>query len=149
MFSILKINCTYVYTIFCKIKYIIMPDRASTTGRGYGTTLVSSCTDTIKWVMPRTGPLDTAHLAIYTSAWWWSSHQLLPPRSPSCFFSLSSHASASTPPHSSYGPQPTSPAHGRSREPTNARRRGYGESVLLLAFLRACRRGGHGGACHA
>jgi hypothetical protein len=23
-----------------------------------------------------------------------------------------------------------------------------GESVLLLAFLRACRRGGHGGACH-
>jgi hypothetical protein len=24
-----------------------------------------------------------------------------------------------------------------------------GESVMLLAFLRACRRGGHGGACHA
>jgi hypothetical protein len=24
-----------------------------------------------------------------------------------------------------------------------------GESILLLAFLRACRRGGHGGACHA
>jgi hypothetical protein len=23
------------------------------------------------------------------------------------------------------------------------------ESVMLLAFLRACRRGGHGGACHA
>jgi hypothetical protein len=23
------------------------------------------------------------------------------------------------------------------------------ESVILLAFLRACRRGGHGGACHA
>jgi hypothetical protein len=26
---------------------------------------------------------------------------------------------------------------------------GTGESVLLLAFLRACRRGGHDGACHA
>jgi hypothetical protein len=26
---------------------------------------------------------------------------------------------------------------------------GMGESVLLLAFLRACRRGGHGAACHA
>ncbi|PWZ08093.1 hypothetical protein Zm00014a_028911 [Zea mays] len=25
---------------------------------------------------------------------------------------------------------------------------GTGESVLLLAFLRACRRGGHGGVCH-
>jgi hypothetical protein len=24
-----------------------------------------------------------------------------------------------------------------------------GESVMLLVFLRACRRGGHGGACHA
>jgi hypothetical protein len=24
-----------------------------------------------------------------------------------------------------------------------------GESVMLLAFLRACRRGGHGGACHS
>jgi hypothetical protein len=34
------------------------------------------------------------------------------------------------------------PTHGRSREPT-------GESVLLLAFLRACRRGRHGGVCHA
>ncbi|AQK40898.1 hypothetical protein ZEAMMB73_Zm00001d024244 [Zea mays] len=26
---------------------------------------------------------------------------------------------------------------------------GMSESVLLLAFLRACRRGGHNGACHA
>jgi hypothetical protein len=26
---------------------------------------------------------------------------------------------------------------------------GTGESVLLLSFLRACRRGGHDGACHA
>ncbi|PWZ14439.1 hypothetical protein Zm00014a_017394 [Zea mays] len=26
---------------------------------------------------------------------------------------------------------------------------GTGESVLLLAFRHACRRGGHGGACHA
>ncbi|PWZ09739.1 hypothetical protein Zm00014a_037912 [Zea mays] len=26
---------------------------------------------------------------------------------------------------------------------------GTGESALLLAFLRACRRGGHDGACHA
>jgi hypothetical protein len=26
---------------------------------------------------------------------------------------------------------------------------GTGESVLLLAFIRACRRGGHDGACHA
>ncbi|AQK91382.1 hypothetical protein ZEAMMB73_Zm00001d009135 [Zea mays] len=26
---------------------------------------------------------------------------------------------------------------------------GTGESVLLLAFLRVCRRGGHNGACHA
>jgi hypothetical protein len=25
---------------------------------------------------------------------------------------------------------------------------GTGESVLLLAFLRACRRGGHSAACH-
>jgi hypothetical protein len=25
----------------------------------------------------------------------------------------------------------------------------WGKSVMLLAFLRACRRGGHGGACHA
>jgi hypothetical protein len=49
-------------------------------------------------------------------------------------------------------PQHVAPAHGRSREPTDARRRGYGatgESVMLLAFLYACRRGGHGGACHA
>jgi hypothetical protein len=43
--------------------------------------------------------------------------------------------------------QPTAPAHGRSREPTDARRRGYGAS--LLAFLRVYHRGGHGGACHA
>jgi hypothetical protein len=26
---------------------------------------------------------------------------------------------------------------------------GTGDSVLLLAFLRVCRRGGHDGACHA
>jgi hypothetical protein len=26
---------------------------------------------------------------------------------------------------------------------------GTGESVLLLTFLRACRRGGHDGVCHA
>jgi hypothetical protein len=43
-------------------------------------------------------------------------------------------------------------AHGRSREPTDARQCGYDagrKSVMLLAFRRACRRGGHGGACHA
>jgi hypothetical protein len=34
--------------------------------------------------------------------------------------------------------QPAAPAHDRSRE-----------SVMLLAFLHACRRGGHGDACHA
>jgi hypothetical protein len=46
-----------------------------------------------------------------------------------------------------FHPQPAAPVHGRSREPTDARRRGYGVSrVMLLAFLRACRRGGHGGA---
>jgi hypothetical protein len=43
-------------------------------------------------------------------------------------------------------PQPATPAHGRSREPTDARRRGYGAS---RSFSCACRRGGHGGACHA
>jgi hypothetical protein len=46
-------------------------------------------------------------------------------------------------------PQPATPAHGRGHEPMDAHRRGYGgESVLLLAFLRACSRGGHGGAHH-
>jgi hypothetical protein len=45
-------------------------------------------------------------------------------------------------------PQPTAPppAHGGSREPTDARRRGYGAS---RSCSRACHRGGHGGACHA
>jgi hypothetical protein len=32
VFLILNINYTYVYIIFCKIKKIIVPDRASTTG---------------------------------------------------------------------------------------------------------------------
>jgi hypothetical protein len=48
-----------------------MPDRASTTNRGYGpSTARRSCrvgSGTIKWVVPRAGSLDTAHLAIYTS----------------------------------------------------------------------------------
>jgi hypothetical protein len=44
-------------------------------------------------------------------------------------------------------PQLAAPAHGRSREPTGARQHGYEASRSeLLAFLRACRRGGHGGA---
>jgi hypothetical protein len=44
-------------------------------------------------------------------------------------------------------PQPVAPAHGYNREPTLVDA-GTGESVLLLAFLRACRRGGHDSACH-
>jgi hypothetical protein len=43
-------------------------------------------------------------------------------------------------------PQPAVPAHGRNRRSSTRVR---GESVMLLAFLRVCRRGGHGGACHA
>jgi hypothetical protein len=47
-------------------------------------------------------------------------------------------------------PQPAALTHGHSREPTDARRCGYGgELVMLLAFLCACRRGGHGGAFHS
>jgi hypothetical protein len=41
----------------------------------------------------------------------------------------------------------------RTRSQSRADRRSStwvrGESVMLLAFLRACRRGGHGGVCHA
>jgi hypothetical protein len=43
-------------------------------------------------------------------------------------------------------PQPATPAHGRSREPTDARRRGYWAS---RSCSRACCRGGHGGTYHA
>jgi hypothetical protein len=46
-------------------------------------------------------------------------------------------------------PQPAALAHGRSHEPTDARRRVRSESVMLLAFVRTCRRGGHGDVCHA
>jgi hypothetical protein len=35
VFLILNINCTYVYTFFCKIKNIIVSGWARTTGRGY------------------------------------------------------------------------------------------------------------------
>ncbi|PWZ54718.1 hypothetical protein Zm00014a_036648 [Zea mays] len=49
-----------------------MSDRASTMARGYGpSTARRSCRvgpGTIKWVMPRVGSPDTAHLAIYTFA---------------------------------------------------------------------------------
>jgi hypothetical protein len=48
-----------------------MPGRANTMGRGYDpSTTRRSCRvglDTIKWVVPRTGPPDMAYLAIYTS----------------------------------------------------------------------------------
>jgi hypothetical protein len=164
-----------------------VPGRISTTGRGYvPSTTRRTCRagpGTIKWGVPRTSPPDTAHLTIYTSArYWWSSPQLSPPHSSSYFFSLSSHASTSTPPILGRGrgsrcllsvfirhqprhrptqwllhvhegvsqhartivfaivgrpvrlpglrhvlpPQPAVLAHGRSREPTDAHRRGYG-----------------------
>jgi hypothetical protein len=49
-----------------------MPGRASTLAQGYGpSTAQRSCRTgpgTIKWAVPRAGPLDMAHLAIYTSA---------------------------------------------------------------------------------
>jgi hypothetical protein len=41
-------------------------------------------------------------------------------------------------------PRPRSQPRADRRSSTRVR----GESVMLLAFLRACRRGGHGGACH-
>jgi hypothetical protein len=72
LFLILNINYTYVYTSFVKEKNIIVPGRISTTGRGYGpSTTRQSCRaglGAIKWVVPRTSPPDTTHLAIYTSA---------------------------------------------------------------------------------
>jgi hypothetical protein len=47
-------------------------------------------------------------------------------------------------------PQPAAPTP-RSQLRTDRRSstRVRGESVMFLAFLHACRRGGHGGACHA
>jgi hypothetical protein len=42
-------------------------------------------------------------------------------------------------------PRPQSQPRADRRSSTEVR----DESVMLLAFLRACRRGGHGGACHA
>jgi hypothetical protein len=41
-------------------------------------------------------------------------------------------------------PPPRSQPRANRRSPTRVQ----GESVMLLAFLRACRRGGHYGACH-
>jgi hypothetical protein len=46
---------------------------------------------------------------------------------------------------STYYPRPWSQPRADRRSSMRVR----GESVLLLAFLRACRRGGHGGICHA
>jgi hypothetical protein len=46
-------------------------------------------------------------------------------------------------------PQPAALAHGRSHEPTDARRCGYGASRSCSWPFRTCRRGGHGDACHA
>jgi hypothetical protein len=46
---------------------------------------------------------------------------------------------------STYCPCPLSQPRADQHSSTRVR----GESVLLLAFFHACRRGGHGGACHA
>jgi hypothetical protein len=70
VFLILNINCTYVYTIFYKIK-IYNHDGSS---QHYGSRLRRSMArrscragpSAIKWVMPWAGPLDTTYLAIYT-----------------------------------------------------------------------------------
>jgi hypothetical protein len=47
-----------------------------------------------------------------------------------------------------YTPQPTAPPMVAAAD-RHSSTRVRGESVLLLAFLSACHRGGHGGACHA
>jgi hypothetical protein len=47
-------------------------------------------------------------------------------------------------------PQPAAPRPWlQSRADRRSSTRVWGESVMLLAFLYACRRGGHGDACHA
>jgi hypothetical protein len=52
--------------ILCKIKKIIVLGWAEATTQAPHDARVGSCT--IKWVVPWTGSLDTAHLAIYISA---------------------------------------------------------------------------------
>jgi hypothetical protein len=47
--------------------------------------------------------------------------------------------------HPNMLPRPRSQSRADQRSSTRVR----GESVMLLAFLRACRRGGHGDAFHA
>jgi hypothetical protein len=70
VFIILNINYTYIYD-FCKIK----KNNHAGLGQHYGprlqpkyrTSLVPGGPGTIKWVVPRAGSPDTAHLVIYTS----------------------------------------------------------------------------------
>jgi hypothetical protein len=46
-------------------------------------------------------------------------------------------------------PQPATPPRLQPRADRRSLTRVRGESIMLLAFLRVCRRGGHGGVCHA
>jgi hypothetical protein len=181
--------------------------RVTTTGRGYGpSTTRRSCQagpGTIKWVVPWASPPDMTHLAIYISHNNDGSRLSCCTSLPSCFFSLSPHASASAPilgrGRGSKRLLPVFVRHQPRHRPaqwllhvhedvlqhtctivfaivgrpvrllpfalfflpnplppptiTAANRpmlidAGTAESVLLLAFLRAWRRGGHGGDCH-